>query len=179
MRFNLDSESQPVETKEAKSIPQGVGSPEAVAKFEESTNYVNVIQEKKRQMIEQFRTEFATIGAAFFEAVPRLKSLTWTQYTPYFMDGDPCEFSVNTVSFATDENEELENYREFEEADGSFSGEAYTLKSLVTSEEYKLCEKMEKIIYGNSGLMQDLFGDHALVVLRASGVIVEEYEDHD
>ena len=29
-----------------------------------------------------------------FEAHPRLRSVVWAQYTPYFNDGDPCYFRV-------------------------------------------------------------------------------------
>jgi len=30
----------------------------------------------------------------FFDACPEVKSVFWTQYTPYFNDGEACEFSV-------------------------------------------------------------------------------------
>ena len=173
MRFNLESKAV---------IPQGVAGPEAVAKFLQSSSQINELkkefEEKKRQMTEQFRNDFGNISKAFFEAVPRIKSLTWTQYTPYFNDGDECIFGVNSIEFATDENNEVENYRDFTNDDGNFSVESYGLKKIITSEEFRLCEQMESIIGRNSELMKDLFGDHALIVLRASGITVEEYE-HD
>ena len=31
-----------------------------------------------------------------FEKYPKIESLGWNQYTPYFMDGDTCVFSANT-----------------------------------------------------------------------------------
>ena len=31
-----------------------------------------------------------------FEETPKLKSFAWSQYTPYFNDGDTCYFSANT-----------------------------------------------------------------------------------
>lgn len=176
MRFNLESKA------EDNVIAQGVGSAEAVAKFNESSVEIDALRkefdEKKRLMVAQFRTDFSNISKAFFEAVPRIKSLTWTQYTPYFMDGDVCEFSVNGVEFATDENEDIESYREFDNEDGNFSAELYSLKKLVTSKEFHLCEKMAAIISDNEELMEDLFGDHVIVVLREIGIVVEEYE-HD
>jgi hypothetical protein len=30
-----------------------------------------------------------------FDDMPEVAGIGWTQYTPYFMDGEPCEFSVN------------------------------------------------------------------------------------
>lgn len=173
MRFNLESKAV---------IPQGVSSSEAVATFLQSSKQIDALRkeldEKKRQMLEQFRNDFSNISKSFFEAVPRVKSITWTQYTPYFMDGDVCEFGINDIYFATDENEDIEDYREFENNDGNFSSSTYGLKKLVTPEEFRLCEKMEAIINSNEELMKDLFDDHAIIVLRPSGTVVEEYE-HD
>jgi len=172
MRFNI--EDQP--------IPQGVSSPEAVAKFHASTEQIDTLrkelEEKRRILLNQFKEDFSKITNVFFEAVPRIKSLTWTQYTPYFMDGDPCEFGINDIYFATDENEDVESYRDFNHANGHFSDGLYGLKKLMTPQEVNLCEKMSSIIHGNEELMESIFGDHALIVLRASGVEVQEY-DHD
>jgi len=33
-----------------------------------------------------------------FSEYPDLKHVAWTQYTPYFADGDKCEFSVHSDS---------------------------------------------------------------------------------
>lgn len=41
-------------------------------------------------------------AAKIFKDCPRLMAVTWTQYTPYFNDGSPCEFDVNTPHFAVD-----------------------------------------------------------------------------
>src|SRR5688572_125580 len=32
-------------------------------------------------------------------AHPKIEAVKWTQYTPYFNDGDPCVFSVNEPDF--------------------------------------------------------------------------------
>lgn len=56
-----------------------------------------------RQKMEEMQKKVAKMGAdelhkAFlplFDKNPKLESLTWTQYTPYFNDGDECVFSVN------------------------------------------------------------------------------------
>ncbi len=172
MRFNIEDNP----------VPQGVSSPEAVAKFHESTAQIDVLRkeldEKRRALLNQFKQDFSKITNVFFDAVPRIKSLTWTQYTPYFMDGDPCEFGINDIYFATDENEDVESYRDFSNPNGQFSDSLYSLKNLVTQQELELCQKMSAIIHGNEELMESIFGDHALIVLRASGVEVQEYE-HD
>jgi hypothetical protein len=37
---------------------------------------------------------------SFWESNPGVNVVVWTQYTPYHMDGDPCEFSVNDPTFS-------------------------------------------------------------------------------
>jgi hypothetical protein len=176
MRFNLEAKptTQP--------IPQGVSSPEAVTNFKAATETIDALRAeldaKMEELRNQFREDFSKIAKEFFTAVPRIKSLTWTQYTPYFMDGDPCEFSLNDIEFSTDENPDAEYYREFTDDDGSFAEMSYTLKTLVTPEEFALCQKMESIIHSNADLMEDLFDDHVMVVLTANGAETHEY-DHD
>ncbi len=38
-----------------------------------------------------------------FDAFPQLEAITWTQYTPYFNDGEPCEFGMNQAYLLTKE----------------------------------------------------------------------------
>jgi hypothetical protein len=38
---------------------------------------------------------FASASKALFAEYADLESFSWTQYTPYFNDGDSCTFSVN------------------------------------------------------------------------------------
>jgi len=33
------------------------------------------------------------------EVVPQINKIEWTQYTPYFNDGEPCEFMINDIYF--------------------------------------------------------------------------------
>lgn len=32
-------------------------------------------------------------------STPYIEAVRWEQYTPYFMDGDPCEFGVHDIQF--------------------------------------------------------------------------------
>lgn len=49
---------------------------------------------------------FDSATADLFSDFPRLKAITWSQYTPYFNDGDPCVFGVNTPQFIVDITED-------------------------------------------------------------------------
>ena len=53
-------------------------------------------EEKKKSFIAELRKEFPTMFKDIFTTAPKLKSVSWTQYTPYFNDGDTCYFSAHT-----------------------------------------------------------------------------------
>lgn len=39
-----------------------------------------------------------------------VKNITWTQYTPYFNDGEPCEFTVYDMYVTKEENPDLDQH---------------------------------------------------------------------
>ena len=51
--------------------------------------------EKRKELTAQLKKDFPALLAPLFEKYPGVKNVRWTQYTPYFNDGDPCEFSTN------------------------------------------------------------------------------------
>jgi hypothetical protein len=57
-------------------------------------------EEKKQAFVTELRKEFPTMFTELFAQAPKLKSVSWTQYTPYFNDGDTCEFSAHTDDLA-------------------------------------------------------------------------------
>jgi len=64
---------------------------------EESAKAINVILQKGKDLLKKGLN-------VIFEEYPNIDSISWNQYTPYFNDGDPCEFSVNTwdIKFESD-----------------------------------------------------------------------------
>ena len=102
-----------------------------------------------------------------FEKFPRLNSFSWTQYTPYFNDGDTCVFRVHTDD--PDING-IEGY-EISKAWGKYTDsnpELIPLKEAV--EEFLASVPQESFL--------DLFGDHAQVTVTRKGVTTDEYS-HD
>ena len=55
--------------------------------------------EHKRAMELKLQETMKEDFVAFFKANPYVGSVIWTQYTPYFNDGEPCEFSRHDFSF--------------------------------------------------------------------------------
>ena len=50
---------------------------------------------QKTEVATKFKNALELFSKDFFKLVPLVKRIEWTQYTPYFNDGDSCEFSVN------------------------------------------------------------------------------------
>jgi hypothetical protein len=135
-------------------------------------------------------------------------SIKWEQYTPYFNDGDVCEFSVGEVRFRIDPESEDGDYD-----DGFLSTYDVQLKGgeeeVYTGVRYtgtvdRFGYQTREYVYEKTGrvfdrhpaldemksfssamnyghfeeLLYDLFGDHAEVTITPEK-IVKEYYSHD
>ena len=136
----------------------------------------------------KFQTEAQTMFKeslkSFFELNPGVNALRWTQYTPYFNDGDACVFSVGDVYFTNAKGNQLDDigsWGEYKGDDENVWSENYckylTGKLGVNVES---CEFISSMI--NSSEMQDImemmFGDHVCVTVTRVGIDVTDY-DHD
>lgn len=65
---------------------------ELKAKISEANARIN---ELKKQVQKELQAEFNGALTELFDAYPFVKSLSFTAYTPYFNDGDTCEYSVH------------------------------------------------------------------------------------
>lgn len=103
------------------------------------------------------------ICAALAEFIPEGQVLHWTQYTPYFNDGSPCEFSVHDCfldeAATKDDEENLEPY------EGTYIERGTDLRKLWDS----LPDDM----------MLSAFGDHVRVLVRRDGTFTVGEHDHD
>lgn len=140
-------------------------------------------EQKKKEIVEQLREEFPKILMPIFEKTDKIDNISWTQYTPWFNDGDTCEFSVNldikvNGKYADDldwydwkvveyvnEGKYVEDVRKHSEWD-----------QVACMAVHAFRESLETI---PEEFYFDLFGDHVQVTCHRDGTIkVEEYE-HD
>jgi hypothetical protein len=77
------------------------------------------IEDLRKAHMKELQGEFNTIIKLFFEECPKVQAVIWSQYTPYFNDGDECVFSVNEPNFVTKnfDPDDLQNPYEYEDAD--------------------------------------------------------------
>lgn len=132
----------------------------------------------------------------FFTNFPQVKAITWTQYTPYFMDGNPCEFGVNDIIFYIPKNgeeaystEELLSHSHYSiEYPDDYDDEEWEKGVPSTYQSHstegldpalaKAIEELTSDLDSNSDLLQFALGDHARIVAVPGKIHVEEYE-HD
>lgn len=112
-----------------------------------------------------------------------LKEISWTQYTPWFNDGDTCEFSTyahspkvngweeNSWWYGLDKESDDKGEGEDEE-DASDSGKALKLSNELYKEILTILNILDEDDY------KEIFGDHVKVVITKEGYEVEEYR-HD
>lgn len=133
-----------------------------------------------RAKVDQMRKEAAEqvkpLLSEFVKANPQVKAVKWTQYTPYFNDGEPCEFSVHEPYFYFDGDD-------VEEDEGTDTWslnrrEHAPPEEKASAKTIAACTAMAKALEEIPEALEECFGDHCKVIVTASGVEVEEY-DHD
>ena len=124
-------------------------------------------QDEANRKMEAIREEIKTTASRLFrECVqdlfirhPEVKSFAWTQYTPYFNDGDECVFGAHTDDPEINDEESWDiEYDDEKAAMRPALADIRELLSALDSESYLL-----------------FFGDHARIVVTRGGVEVESY----
>lgn len=117
-----------------------------------------------------------------------IKGLIWTQYTPYYNDGDECIFSVNEPSIIVGDPAEVDSPYDDEHAIEIWSDWEIVLKyhgeqverAGLTREQYEAAREFARELAseGLEDVLRQAFGDHVMVKVTADGVEVDDY-DHD
>jgi hypothetical protein len=82
------------------------------------------IEAARKEMQAKSEGLIEAVAKQFLDKCPEVTGIHWTQYTPYFNDGESCEFGVNDFCFhiLTDEDDEIDSYYD--------STELYTQENL-------------------------------------------------
>lgn len=150
---------------------------------------MKAIQEIKKQLAEvQEKMQKAGKAALkeafteFFEANPSVTALRWTQYTPYFNDGDVCEFGTGGVYMQFNNAEEGGEEGDGFEYPSTTRWNNETQKSEpIKDKDFVKAAKAVKEFWGAvvvDDIFETAFGDHVQVTATPKGFEVEEYE-HD
>ncbi len=144
--------------------------------------FVAEYQEAKNKFIEQAREEIGKEFKRIFTENPRLKCISWTQYTPWFNDGDSCIFRKNDFSFSSfvPENAYNNKVEEGEFYEEYISVEYIKRREMPSGINWMNLVEFEKVCSSSEieEVFHELFGDHAWVKATIDGFDVEDHE-HD
>lgn len=169
-----------------------------MGKLQEKFNDLIAEQEALRKKFQETAQElFKETTNEFFEANPGVNAIVWTQYSPFFNDGDECVFRVNDPSFTNAVEEQLDNinYGEYDgEDENVWVAEAWSLTSTgdwakELRNKIKECNSVVDVeslgafsdtITSNAmeDVMESMFGNHVRVVATRDGFYVDDF-DHD
>jgi hypothetical protein len=154
--------------------------------------------EKRKALLAELKNEFAPMVAPLFEKHPKIESFSWTQYTPYFNDGDECVFSTNfdySLEINGENEDDIESlgkhtYRAITEknyaehvAYNTAQGSKYYLNKNIgdtgcfenTKFDQELHDGIEEFKTLLSSIpddfYKDLFGDHVRVTVKNTNTI--------
>jgi predicted RNase H-like nuclease (RuvC/YqgF family) len=89
------------------------------------------IEKLKDQLVDDSQTLFTASCREIFEKNPDFNSFSWTQYTPYWNDGDSCEFSANTDYLYIDDEEKESSFYNAELDFKELKQKEKTIKNLL------------------------------------------------
>lgn len=151
----------------------------------EMTQKVAQIEKEYR---EKMQSIFDKCIKVFFDETPDIKCIHWTQYTPYWNDGEECYFSVNDICYDINRHDSNND----DDIDYSYEGDRFVVDSYKpdpedVEEELKLYPNRDQAIKNFKSIktlihsipedvMQTIFGDHVEVFIDRDGVRTEEYE---
>jgi len=160
--------------------------------FEKTSGEIDKVltdyEEMMKEVQKTLRAKMKDVFKSFFDSYPEVKTIHWTQYAPYFNDGDECVFGVHEPCFTRTEHTELED-REHAWGEGD-DGIIETRVWDEVSRRYVAADIDPNLIRDmdtftgilqsgvNEAVMQAMFGNHVWVKAHRDGFEVDDY-DHD
>jgi hypothetical protein len=159
---------------------------EMIAEIKEKQAEIKRLQ---KELQEKSSKIFLSSFKNLFEETPKLKSFAWTQYTPYFNDGDTCYFSANTdYLIINGDHEDDASWAQEKKVIswGTYNRDKRIYEGRIEQDnpEYdkELSEAVDKVkkflnLFDDK-FYQNQFGDHTMVTVTPNGIDTEDY-DHD
>ena len=128
---------------------------------------VQEVKDFKAAAAKTVENEMKEIFTSFFEDHPEVTIIWWTQYTPYFNDGDTCVFNMNEVVISSDKPARIKK--------ANYPDDLSNLVYLNNDSDYR---KFSKLLYSLEEIWHEIYGDHVSIKVTPKGITVEEV-DHD
>lgn len=152
--------------------------------IEKISNLVAKYEKDKHKLMQDVKEEFPKLimptieeyneHARIIRTLPEIDTISWTQYTPYFNDGDTCTFHRH-------EDLSLNGESVWDLPEDIYTHEVNRKKEKRKANKLEIAlEKLKDILNSiPEECYEDMFGDHCEVEITKDGKInVNEYE-HD
>ncbi len=158
-------------------------------KLQELKQKQKELKEIKNQILEKSNEVFDEFCKDIFTKSPRLSSFGWSQYTPYFNDGDTCVFSVNIDYLyingqSVDDSEwinkkNITKYGEWNREKKEYIGREEEDNPNYDQELVDIYEEISSFLSNfDNDFYMSKFGDHVEITITSTGIDVFECE-HD
>lgn len=127
------------------------------------------------------RAAIEELLVSFFEKYPTLEAVAWSQYTPYFNDGEACYFGVNEPHFKfkvekkapssdmdlaeEDADEDDDDFLNWPDS-WSFTTDSVDYRKPSPAGFAKDCKQLSNAIESSDEIMEMAFGDHVSVIVK-------------
>lgn len=158
-------------------------------KLQELKQKQKELKEIKNQILEKSNEVFDEFCKDIFTKSPRLSSFGWSQYTPYFNDGDTCVFNVNIDYLyingqSVDDSEwinkkNITKYGEWNREQKQYIGREEEDNPNYDQELVDIYEEISSFLSNfDNDFYMSKFGDHVEITITSTGIDVFECE-HD
>ena len=158
-------------------------------KLQELRESQNQISNLKKEVVEKSSTILEEFSKGIFLKYPKLESFGWSQYTPYFNDGETCVFQANIdyLSINGENAEESDWYSEnkvlswgtYDRVNRTYVGRVEEPNQKYNKELVEACEEIRDFLSNfDNDFYLSKYGDHAEITITPLGVNVDECE-HD
>lgn len=159
---------------------------ELILEIKEKQKEIKELQDQlQKRSNEVFKEAFNQI----FDKYENLQNFSWTQYTPYFNDGDACRFDAHT-DYIYVNGEHIDDCDWMNEKKviswGTYNREKRAYEGRIEQDNPNYDPEMAnavadvKKVLGlfDNNFYERQFGDHTKVTISRAGVDIEDYE-HD
>ena len=141
-----------------------------------TSQLIEKIKELKTLMQEKGETEVLKMFAEFFAKHPTVESIRWTQYAPYFNDGDPCVFSVHELTVRVTGTPKDCGYDDGYLSDYQLEKYEIENKDVLKADLMELSNLAEGVL---EEVFELVFGNDVQVTVNRDGSVEKDDYNHD
>ena len=106
----------------------------------------------------------------------QIKAIYWTQYTPYFNDGEECIFGIQSILVSTDPMATFDN----EEENSDIYDVDYLKSKIFLDYEIELISNLVRILQDEdiAEVLKFSFGDHVSITATEEGISIQDYDHY-